>query len=202
VILDIGAGSGFFSKSLLACTSATEAWCIDTSYICDSERSENGKSLYFRREIDYSKANLVLLMDVLEHVIDDQKLLHDYSKKISSGTHILITVPAFNFLWSNHDVFLGHQRRYTLNDLEDLVKASGLKINQSFYYYGLIFPIALVIRFAKNLTADSGTPLKSELKKHNYLTNYFLAFLCRLELLFMRRNKFFGLTIFCLAEKI
>ena len=54
-ILDVGAGSGFFSRYLLAQTDAAEAWCIDISYEADSDKSEAGKAVHYR-------AGLVLSM--------------------------------------------------------------------------------------------------------------------------------------------
>lgn len=65
-ILDVGAGSGFFSHYLLSHTTAKEAWCVDISYDSDSDVVVDGKSVHFRRSIDSVNADLVLLMDVLE----------------------------------------------------------------------------------------------------------------------------------------
>ena len=45
-------------------------------------------------------------------------LLRHYAAKVPSGAHFLVTVPAFRFLWSGHDVFLEHKRRYTLAEIE------------------------------------------------------------------------------------
>ena len=52
-----------------------------------------------------------MIADVLEHVDDDLALLRQYAAKLGEGGRIVITVPAFSFLWSGHDVFLEHRRR-------------------------------------------------------------------------------------------
>lgn len=104
------------------------------------------------------------------------------------------------FLWSNHDVFLEHKRRYTLKQLEQLVLASGLQLTRSSYYYGLLFPIVSLLRIAKNKFKTSKLA-QSELAQHNPLTNWTLSKICLLELRFMRLNKLAGLTAFCLAVK-
>lgn len=200
-ILDIGAGSGFFSKWLLKNGSANEAWCVDPSYTRNSDISENGIRLHFRRSINQSNADLVLMMDVLEHVDDDLALLSNYVKKVGNGTRFLITVPAFQCLWSGHDDFLGHKRRYTLAQLEALVRRAGLRVDLGLYYFAFILPIAALARLAKKYIRKSEPP-KSQLKIHNPFINYLLGLMCRLELPFIRANRLCGLSIFCYATKI
>src|SRR6185312_12671638 len=122
-ILDIGAGSGFFTRCLLANTDGAEAWCVDTNYERDSDASEGASTIHFRRKTDNVAADLVLLMDVIEHVDDDVQLLRDALAQAAQNATFLISVPAFQFLWSGHDVFLEHKRRYTLRQLENVARA-------------------------------------------------------------------------------
>ena len=77
-VLDVGAGSGFFSKGLLDQTEAQEALCVDTGYSSEKEEFVNGKSVQFRTGCGQTEADLVLMMDVLEHVDDDVGLLAEY----------------------------------------------------------------------------------------------------------------------------
>lgn len=200
-ILDVGAGSAFFSKHLLNHSEAVEAWCVDTSYGSDLNSIENEKKIHFRREVGALNSNIVLLMDVLEHVENDVGLLKEYVNKVSVGTTFLITVPAFQFLWSGHDVFLGHKRRYTLRQIEDVVAKAGLNIVQSNYYFAAIFPLAIIVRLFSNYLNKENKENKSNLKKHNFFINTILYFVCRVELLAAKSNKFFGLSIFCMAIK-
>jgi len=199
-ILDVGAGSGFFSQQLLASTGASEAWCVDTSYECESETRVGGKVIRYLRSVDPVDADLVLLMDVLEHVDVDARLLADYVDKVPRGSRFLITVPAFQWLWSGHDDFLGHKRRYTLAQVERLVRSTGLEIENSSYYFGLVLPIAAVLRLLERLRRDPGEP-KSQLRQHPGIINRLLKLLCSLEMVFLRPNRLAGLTIFCVAHK-
>jgi len=66
------------------------------------------------------RADLVLLMDVLEHIDDDAGVLRPLLDGARAGCHVLITVPAEPRLWSAHDVALGHRRRYTVETLRAL----------------------------------------------------------------------------------
>jgi len=198
-ILDVGAGSGFFSHHLLSHSSASEAWCVDISYDADSDASTAGKPVHYRREIDAVDADLVLLMDVLEHVDDDVGLLKAYVDKVPSGSRLLMTVPAFRFLWSGHDEFLEHKRRYTLAQLETVARAAGLTVQQGTYYFGLVFPIAATLRLLPKGAQPS--PPRSQLKQHHPLVNTLLKTLCNIELPFMKANRLAGLTVFVLAQK-
>ena len=55
-------------------------------------------------------------MDVLEHIRDDYSALKEWKKVLNPNGIILISVPAFQHLWSHHDKFLGHYRRYNKKD--------------------------------------------------------------------------------------
>jgi hypothetical protein len=200
-ILDVGAGSGFFSKYLLGHTQAKSAWCIDPYYPEEWDDSHASKPIHYRHECNGTGADLVLMMDVLEHVEDDLGLLNDYVAKVPVGTHFLVTVPAFQYLWSGHDVFLGHYRRYTLPEVSDLMERAGLVVEQRAYYFWPDFPSVVAVRLAGRLLGRSTSESQSDLKLHSRLTNGLLALICRAELPFFRFNRLAGLSVFCLARK-
>lgn len=202
IILDVGAGSGFFSKFLLRCTTAKSAYCIDIGYPEDYRDKYAGKTIFFARAIDRIEADLILMMDVLEHVDDDLEMLQNYVQKAPQGAKFLITVPAFEFMWSNHDIFLDHKRRYTLNQLKKVVNNSGLKINYLSYYFSIIFPIAFIVRMLSKLRSKSSASSLALLSSQSSFINKFLTILCEFELKFMKYNSAGGLTVICLAEKL
>ncbi len=145
-LLDVGAGSGFFSRHLLAETAAASALCVDIGYPADRIDSVAGKPVLYRRDIGPTDCDLVLMMDVLEHVDDDRGLVRYYADRVPAGAHFLVTVPAFSFLWSGHDVFLEHKRRYRLPEIETALRDAGLEIVRGAYFFGLIFPLAAAVR--------------------------------------------------------
>lgn len=200
-ILDVGAGSGFFSKWLLRHTDAKQATCVDTGYTHQWDEEIKGKPIHFRNFCKSSNADLVLLMDVLEHVDDDVELLRQYVKIVPKGTTFIISVPSFKFLWSSHDIFLEHKRRYTINLLKKRILESKLEIKLVNYYFGLVLPIAVAVRLAEKARKNTDTGSRSTLKRHCAFVNSFLAGLCMLELPFMRMNKFAGLSVFCQCRK-
>jgi len=89
--------------------------------------------------------DLVISSDVLEHISDEQRALHEWHRVLKHGGELLILVPAFMFLWSDHDVVNGHFRRYTKHSLEKVLKESGFKVKRTTYWNSILFvPIALV----------------------------------------------------------
>lgn len=82
----------------------------------------------------------LLLLDVLEHLDDDAAFLGRLAEFLPSGRLLLLTVPAHPFLWSSHDVVLGHRRRYRADELQRLW--SGLPFTQRFFspFNALLFP--------------------------------------------------------------
>ena len=197
-VLDIGAGSGFFSRRLLE-AGAARATCVDTGYDEEHDELWIGKPIAFRRSIQTSDADLVLAMDVIEHVPDEAALLKPYVDLVPCGTRFIVSVPAFQFLWSSHDIFLKHYRRYTLAGLEEVLRRSGLEIDWSHYYYGGIFPLAAVSRLLER--GRRKTAAKSQLRRHGALENALLAAICAAERPFMRTNRLFGLTAFAGCHK-
>lgn len=201
-VLDVGAGSGFFSREILMHTNAKEAICVDTGYAEEREEILVNKKIRFLRNVNKIEADLVLMMDVLEHVEDDIGLLQNYVSKVPSGTYFLITVPAYMFMWSEHDDYLQHKRRYTLAQLESALRNAGLDIVQGSYYYGLVLPLAYIERnLGKLLRGSDALSPRSNLKQHSKFVNSALSIMCKLELPLISFNRLVGLSVFSLSRK-
>jgi 2-polyprenyl-3-methyl-5-hydroxy-6-metoxy-1,4-benzoquinol methylase len=193
-VLDIGAGSAIFSKYLLD-RGAESAVCVDSAYPEERREAYNGKPIRFTREIPPENADLVLLMDVLEHVDDDVGLMRASLAGAARGAFVLISVPAFQSLFSAHDRFLEHRRRYTAGSLEKAVRTAGLEVISTRYFFAMILPLVAAIRLLRR-----GGPPRSSLTVHTPLVNAVLAFAHRAEVPFFRYNRIGGLSVFCLAR--
>ncbi len=200
-ILDVGAGMGFFSREFLRSPQARSATCIDPGYSMDRDEHVEGKPLRFRRRADGSTFDLVLMMDVLEHVEDDVGLIREYADKAPSGAQFLVTVPAFQWLWSRHDVFLEHHRRYTLRQIERVVSSSGLTLRRGCYFYGALLPPAAAIRLGRRWTERPEAAPRSDMRPVGQILNTLLWFVCRAELSVFQMNRVAGLTAFVHAVK-
>ncbi|MEP6483548.1 MAG: class I SAM-dependent methyltransferase [Rudaea sp.] len=197
-VLDVGAGSGFFSRHLIGRSLADEAWCVDINYAAESDIVENGRNIHFRKAIPDVASDLVLLMDVLEHVDDDVGLLRESVAHASPDAMVLISVPAFQFLWSGHDVFLEHKRRYTLKSIEAVARDAGLRVVRGCYFFATVFPAAALLRLPRKLIGSTIEPA-SDLRPHSAIVNTALNALLAAELPVFKANRAFGLTAFCVA---
>lgn len=193
-LLDIGAGSGIFAKQLLR-RGAESAVCIDPAYRDERKETFDGKEICYLRQIGNQKCDLILLMDVLEHVDDDVSLLRAALAGAGERAFVLITVPAFQRLFSAHDLFLEHKRRYHLRQIESVAREAGLVVLSARYFFAFLLPIAASLRLVKRRSEA-----KSDLREHSRLVNLLLFWLHRLELPLFRFNRIGGLTIFCLAR--
>jgi 2-polyprenyl-3-methyl-5-hydroxy-6-metoxy-1,4-benzoquinol methylase len=203
-LLDVGAGSGVFARQLLDARVSRRAICVDPNYAQDEYIERwNGKEIEFRRSVESVSQGLILMIDVLEHIPDDLEFLRSYTDRASPGTIVLISVPAFQFLWSGHDVFLQHQRRYTRTQLENLVQNAGLKLVRSRYFFASLFPFVCASRLYSRWKLQSSTVQpKSALRRHRPLTNALLTWIHSIERMSLFTiNGFVGLSVFCLAVR-
>ena len=90
--------------------------------------------------------DLICLFDVLEHIEDDERVLMELPTFLRPGGKILLSVPAYQWMYSVHDKLLGHYRRYTINGLKTLCQNVGLDIVYSTYFNSLLFPLMVIAR--------------------------------------------------------
>lgn len=95
--------------------------------------------------------DLIGLFDVLEHVEDDEGSLATLRSRLASDGRLVMSVPAFPWLWSQHDERHHHFRRYTKSHLASVAAAAGLRVEHAFYFNMFLFPIAVIGRAAKAL---------------------------------------------------
>lgn len=103
----------------------------------------------------WHEIDALLLADVLEHIDDDTAFIGDIVSSLRPGAFLLITVPAHQFLWSNHDVVLGHRRRYSRQSLRALW--NGLPVDELAFspFNSLLFPLIAIYRLLKPAEATS-----------------------------------------------
>lgn len=195
-LMDVGSGSAFFSRHLAERGLIDEATCIDIGYDRDRDERVGAATLHFRKAPEAADAGVALFMDVLEHVPDDAGLLAEYRPLLPPSARVIITVPAFQFLWSGHDIFLDHYRRYTRKSLGDAIARAGYRLDRSHYYYGLVLPAAIASRL---LSRDRMAP-RSAVKVHGGLTNAILAGACAVERPLMRLNRIAGLSVIAVCS--
>jgi len=156
-VADIGAGDRFFTSKAKGIISGT-LYAIDTGY---TEKSEiiDGAHCFNCISAIPKAVDAAILMDVLEHVYNDDAFLKEIFAKLSPGALVIITVPAFQFLFSNHDVFLKHHRRYNRNQLLALLHFNDLVVEKCHYFYTSLFfarLLSILLTERKPITDQSG----------------------------------------------
>ena len=96
--------------------------------------------------------DMVAILDVIEHIEEDVAGMRALAGKLKPGARMLITVPAFPWMWSAHDVVNHHKRRYTRRTLKALVDDAGLKLEMMSWFNSLLFPLAATARLAGRVT--------------------------------------------------
>jgi SAM-dependent methyltransferase len=138
-VLDYGCGDGFTGERVLEAVGASSLLGFDI-HLADEQckaRSQ-GRVRYANDWQDLGRAqfDLCLLCDVIEHVADDGALLELVHERLGDTGHVLITVPAFQALFTNHDRALKHFRRYSLRQLQEVVGSAGFELRGSGYLFG------------------------------------------------------------------
>ncbi|TAE37843.1 MAG: class I SAM-dependent methyltransferase [Runella slithyformis] len=86
--------------------------------------------------------DLVCALDVIEHVEDHQLAVNEMKRVCKPNGTVCVTVPAFEFLWNQHDDVNHHVRRYTRPLLESIFQKNGNITFSSYFNFWLFFPIA------------------------------------------------------------
>jgi len=157
-ILDIGCGDAFIARRLAGIYPQSRLIGIDTALdprmrreILDRAAAPNLEIYQSLNQIplDIGYVDIVLLLDILEHVADDAAFLNELASNtvIKEKAVFLITVPAFQCLSSSHDRYLNHFRRYNHKQLLAAARKSAIKPLQ----YGYFFSSGLFLRFFQKI---------------------------------------------------
>jgi SAM-dependent methyltransferase len=166
-ILDAGCGSGG-NLNFLAAFGETYGFELDNASRARAQkrgigRVEPGK-LPDGIPFDNQLFDLITLFDVLEHVEDDRAALAALAGRLKSGGMLIINVPAFQWLFSQHDVSHHHYRRYGWDELKQQLETAGLEVRLMNYWNALLFPAAAAARLVEKMfppkqhAMGSGTP--------------------------------------------
>jgi SAM-dependent methyltransferase len=102
--------------------------------------------------------DLAVCLDVIEHLEDDRAALVELRRVIAPGGALLVTVPAYPWLWSSHDTINQHQRRYTRRSLLAAAEGAGWRAERVTYFNSLLLPVAIAMRaLARVRPAESET---------------------------------------------
>ncbi len=143
-ILDVGCGDGLFFEALEP-FGKVEGLEPDASLVNDPrwrERIKIARLSENAETLQDSAYDLILMLDVLEHIDDHHAALRTLSKSLLPGGRLLLTVPALQWLWSGHDVANEHYRRYDRGTLRRVLEESGFRVESlRFYFLWTVLPM-------------------------------------------------------------
>jgi len=201
-VLDFGCGTGGFA-SLLA--KNYNVICIDSSEIAIEYCKKRGLNLAYQTTIEEFnpediKIKAIFALDVIEHIDDDIGTLARLHQVLEPKGYLIVTVPAYKWLWSNHDILHMHKRRYTKKQLKAIISQTGFEIKYiSYFNFFLFLPAILKRIFFKEKSIENTQPVDPVPESLNKIFTQIFLF----EKNILKFMKFpFGLSIVAIAKKI
>ncbi len=100
--------------------------------------------------------DVLLATDVIEHVDDDVAVLRELRRVAADDARLILTVPAYQWLWSTHDESVHHRRRYTAGRLRERVLATGWAPTVETYFFSTVLPPVALLRTVRTRTGRTG----------------------------------------------
>lgn len=201
-ILDVGCGTGLNLKYL---ERFGEASGLDMSKDALSFSRSRGRSTLIRANANdlplrSGSFDVICALDLLEHIDTDEAVMREFYRVLRPSGYLVLTVPAFDFLWSGHDVALHHKRRDDKASLVKHLKFCGFFVDRSTYWNFFIFPVVAMVRTFRN---SDNRETRTDLRKLPDLLNRALLSILRLENVGIRSGLYlpFGVSILCICRK-
>jgi ubiquinone/menaquinone biosynthesis C-methylase UbiE len=160
-ILDAGCGSGRMLDELAVRGAAMGVDAAADAVAATQRRGHTARQCHIE-SMPFADGcfDLVTCLDVIEHTPDDVRTLCELRRVTRPGGALLATVPAYQLLWSAHDVANGHYRRYRVPALRSAAAAAGwCHLRDSYFNTLLLAPAALVRLRRRRRAADGGSEL-------------------------------------------
>ncbi|MFH0773111.1 MAG: class I SAM-dependent methyltransferase [bacterium] len=200
IILDVGCGTG---KNMENLSHYGDVWGVDISKDALMFCKKRGIKQIKMGDVEHlpfpnNTFNIVCVLDVLEHT-DENSSIKEIKRVLKNNGFVILTVPAFDWLWSKWDEILHHKRRYTKKQLENIFIKEDFEIKKITYIYSFLIIPSLIIRKIKGLCQQS---YSSDFQINNPIVNSLLLFLSKLEQKWINRYDMpFGTSVLCIAQK-
>jgi len=203
-ILDVGCGTGVALNSL---QQYGDTLGLDRSYEALHLSRQMTRVPVFQAEFGSlpfkeKSFDLVCAFDILEHLENDKTCVEEAYRLCKPGGHLMVTVPAFQFLWGIQDEISHHKRRYRRGEITRLVQKIGFHPVFASYFNTFLFPPIAFIRGIARYRKPQTRKSDLDIQVPKFL-NTFLAGLFGSEAYLMKYFKLpVGVSIVCLAQKM
>jgi SAM-dependent methyltransferase len=153
-ILDAGCGSGRNMVDLSSHGAVTGIELSDVSVQVARARDVGDviAGSVLQMPFDSDSFDLAASLDVIEHLEDDLGALRELRRVVAPGGSLLVTVPAYPWLWSGHDEINHHYRRYTRRSLQRVAEQAGWQQIRTTHFNSLLLPAAILLRILDRLS--------------------------------------------------
>jgi SAM-dependent methyltransferase len=147
--------------------------------------------------------DLVTCIDVLEHLEDDRRAIQELYRILRPSGLLVISVPAFQMLWGDHDTLYGHHRRYRTGEVRAKLEEAGFEVLQLTYFEPLFFvPLWLYRNLKKLFVRNGGIEKRDDFVGLPRPINTVLTHVVAAERFAIRYIRFpFGVTLLAVARK-
>jgi SAM-dependent methyltransferase len=210
-VLDVGGGAGNMAHHLAHYGEVINLECNPRPILVAQQRHViTAQGSGDRLPFPDAAFDLVALLDTVEHIPDELGVFEECARVLKPGGVLLVTVPAYMWLWSYNDEINAHQRRYTARELRLKLSFSGLRVSRISYNNFFLFPAVAGIRFLrpynpglKSPHLDAATEVyQVDMEPIPEPVNTILHGVYWLEAEILERISFpFGISIICTARK-
>jgi len=145
--------------------------------------------------------DLVTSLDVIEHVEDDQAALIELYRVLKPGGSLVVTVPAYMLLWSQHDIALHHKRRYTMAGLQVKLQRAGFTVTRISAFNFFVFPAVALLRVSRRLFGRRAEVADTNEHPPSPVNNLMYGIMSLESMLVRYLRLPFGVSMICLARK-
>ena len=197
-ILDFGSGSGV-NLDILKKYGSVDVHEKNKFARSILKKNKNVKTIFSNLKLKKNYYDMILLADVIEHIEKPKILIKNLKKFLKKDGQLLITVPAYQFLFSKKDEVLGHYRRYNMYSLKKELKEFKI-VNISYFNTFLSLPIIILTIINKIFNRDYITKVETT---PNYILNKILYIIFNSEKFFLKYFNFsFGISIYILVKNV
>lgn len=202
-ILDVGSGTG---ENLKFLSQFGETIGIDNSERAvefSKKRGLNNLKIGEAENLPFADNSfeLVTMLDLLEHISNDSRALKEANRTLKPKGHLLVTVPAYPSLWSEHDEALNHKRRYSKRELTKKIEQEGFLIKRASFAITTFLPPISLYRALQNASRQKTESKTSYVFLPGWLNKIFIGVLRAEAKAIKKIDLPFGLSLVALAEK-
>ncbi len=156
-VLDAGCGSGRNMVELARLGAVTGVELSRTSVSLARARQVGDvvEGSVLDMPFESASFDLAASLDVIEHLDEDLEALRELRRVVAPGGFLLVTVPAYEWLWSGHDEINHHHRRYTRRSLQRVAEQAGWRQTRTSYFNSLLLPVAILLRALDRLSTKT-----------------------------------------------